>query len=79
MWAQLLAIFILASACSQVKTFPNYTTSVSPSAQVADVVRVIDGDTIEVTISGAVYTVRYIEVDTPETKHPTRGVEPYGP
>ena len=25
------------------------------------------------------YTVRYIGIDTPETKHPTRGVEPYGP
>ena len=79
LWAQLLAIFILASACSQVKTFPNYTTSVSPSAQVADVVRIIDGDTIEVTISGAIYIVRYIGVDSPETKHPTGGVEPYGP
>ncbi len=42
------------------------------------VVRVIDGDTIEVEIDSDVYTVRYIGVDTPETKHPTRGVEPYG-
>ncbi len=30
------------------------------------VTRVIDGDTIEVTISGIAYKVRYIGVDTPE-------------
>ena len=72
-------ILILPAACSQTKTPSNYTASVPPSAQAADVVRVIDGDTIEVTISDAVYTVRYIGVDTPETKHPTRGVELYGP
>ena len=74
-----LALFFLVVACTQTETSVNYTTSVPPSAQIADVVRVIDGDTIEVNISGAVHTVRYIGVDTPETKHPTRGVETYGP
>ena len=42
-------------------------------------VRVIDGDTIEIEIAGQLFTVRYIGVDTPETKHPTLGVQPYGP
>ena len=32
----------------------------------ATVVRVIDGDTIEVEMSGNVYSVRYIGIDTPE-------------
>ena len=32
----------------------------------ARVVRVIDGDTIEVSISGTIYKVRYIGIDTPE-------------
>ncbi len=41
-------------------------------------VRIIDGDTIEVEIDGLLYTVRYIGVDTPETQHPTKGEEPYG-
>lgn len=36
----------------------------APSAPV--VTRVIDGDTIEVGISGTLYTVRYIGIDTPE-------------
>ncbi len=43
------------------------------------VVRVIDGDTIEVCcVFGDREKVRYIGVDTPETHHPMRGVEPYG-
>ena len=46
----------------------------------ATVVRVIDGDTIDVRLEdGGVERVRYIGIDTPETVHPTRGVEPYGP
>ena len=45
----------------------------------AQVDRVIDGDTIRVRLDGARYTFRLTGVDTPETTHPTRGVEPYGP
>ncbi len=45
----------------------------------ARVVRVIDGDTIEVTIDGAEEDVRYIGVDTPETVKPGSPVECYGP
>lgn len=45
----------------------------------AQVIKVVDGDTIDVLIDGAQYRVRYILVDTPETKHPERGVEPFGP
>ena len=45
----------------------------------ARVTRVIDGDTIVVLIGGTEYRVRYIGIDTPETVHPTRPVQPYGP
>ncbi len=79
LWAQFLAVFLFAAACSQVSTPAKYSISSPPSTQVADVVRVIDGDTIEVDIRGAVHVVRYIGVNTPETKHPTQGIEPYGP
>jgi len=40
--------------------------------------RVIDGDTIRVRLGDRIETVRYIGVDTPETVHPVRGIEPYG-
>ncbi len=43
------------------------------------VVRVVDGDTIQVCCIGwKREKVRYIGVVTPETHHPMRGVEPYG-
>ena len=46
----------------------------------AQVERVIDGDTISVRLAdGARATVRLTGVETPETRHPTRGVEPGGP
>ncbi len=43
------------------------------------VVSVVDGDTIQVCCIGWKRAkVRYIGVNTPETHHPMRGVEPYG-
>ena len=45
----------------------------------ARVVRVVDGDTIEVSIDGAIDDVRYIGVDTPETVKPGEPVQCYGP
>jgi micrococcal nuclease len=45
----------------------------------AGVVRVIDGDTIEVAIDGQDEDVRYIGVDTPETVKPGAPVQCYGP
>jgi micrococcal nuclease len=44
------------------------------------VIEVVDGDTIIVAFAnGATDTVRLLGVDTPETKHPTKGVECFGP
>jgi micrococcal nuclease len=45
----------------------------------ATVVRVIDGDTIEAAIAGETFAVRYIGIDTPETKAPNTPVEFMGP
>ncbi|OHW61255.1 thermonuclease precursor [Andreesenia angusta] len=47
--------------------------------QEATVVSVTDGDTIKVSIAGVQYTVRMIGMDTPETVHPSKPVEPFGP
>lgn len=44
------------------------------------VIRVIDGDTVAIrTRDGTIDTVRILGVDTPETRHPERGVECFGP
>ena len=53
--------------------------SVPAHSESAVVVRVIDGDTITVQIAGAIRTIRLIGVDTPETVHPTKKVQPGGP
>jgi micrococcal nuclease len=45
----------------------------------AQVVAVVDGDTIRVEVQGEAYTVRYIGIDAPETKDPNRSVEWLGP
>jgi len=42
------------------------------------VIRVVDGDTIVVSIKGKDVKVRLVGVDTPETVHPTKPVEHYG-
>lgn len=45
----------------------------------AEVVRIVDGDTIEIMLDGKTDTVRLLLVDTPETKDPNEPVQPYGP
>ncbi len=40
--------------------------------------KVVDGDTIKVKYNGNVDTVRYLLVDTPESKKPDSCVQPYG-
>jgi micrococcal nuclease len=43
------------------------------------VVKVIDGDTIKVSINGNEENIRFLLIDTPETVHPNKPVQPYGP
>ena len=38
----------------------------------------VDGDTAKFIINNKEEIVRFLAVDTPETKHPTKGEEPYG-
>ncbi|MCS0674634.1 thermonuclease family protein [Cytobacillus firmus] len=45
----------------------------------AKVVRIVDGDTIEVLMDGEQKQIRMLLIDTPETKHPSKPVEPFGP
>ncbi len=50
-----------------------------PRFAVARVDRVVDGDTIEVTLDGRQQRVRYIGIDAPESVKPDWPVEYYGP
>ena len=45
----------------------------------ATVTRVVDGDTIHVSINGTDYDLRYIGMDAPETVNPDEPVQPGGP
>ncbi|MCM3237475.1 thermonuclease family protein [Heyndrickxia oleronia] len=44
----------------------------------ATVINVIDGDTVKVNVRGTEETIRLLLVDTPETVHPTKPVQPFG-
>jgi micrococcal nuclease len=50
-----------------------------PRVLTGPVVHVVDDDTIDVQLDGRRVRVRYIGMNTPETKHPEKGVEPFGP
>lgn len=61
--------------------FPS-TTETSPTTTVSEegiqLVACVDGDTAKFLIDGNEEKVRFLAIDTPETKHPQKGVEPYG-
>jgi micrococcal nuclease len=64
-------------------TIANEQTKVAANANrmvKATVVKNIDGDTIKVKLeNGKEENVRFLLIDTPETKHPKLGVQPFGP
>lgn len=55
------------------------TETPTPERVEARVIEVVDGDTIVVSIEGQEFRLRYIGIDTPETKHPDRPIEWMGP
>jgi micrococcal nuclease len=64
----LLFVFILALfGCQQ-----------ASSKIPAVVLEVIDGDTLKVEVNGKKETVRLLLIDTPESVHPTKPVQPFG-
>lgn len=54
------------------------TPTPGPSGDQGEVVKVVDGDTLDVVVAGTVYRVRIIGVDTPETVDPNSPVMCYG-
>ncbi len=79
-----VALMLVAPACNEVGlpgviSRPADTPTPAFERTQAQVIRVIDGDTIKVRMGGQVDTVRYIGIDTPETVHPDKPVEWMGP
>ena len=66
----LLSFLLLLASCAN---------SDLQRADLATIIKVVDGDTIVVKIQNKIETLRLIGVDTPETVHPTKGVECFGP
>lgn len=54
------------------------TTHASAGVVYAEVVSVVDGDTIKVRVDGKTETVRLIGIDTPETKKPGTPIQCWG-
>ena len=50
-----------------------------PDGANARIVEIIDGDTVDVSMSGRTERVRLIGVDTPETKKPNTPIQCFGP
>lgn len=50
-----------------------------PGVRELKVARVVDGDTVQLLEGGKRFSVRLIGIDTPETVHPSKPVECYGP
>lgn len=65
---------VASSMPFKAQTAPN-----NPNIVLAKVIKVVDGDTIEVDLgSGNIKTVRYIGIDTPETVDPRKSVQCFG-
>lgn len=78
----LLLVIVAAAGGAGVRELLDGSTGADPpgdaAAGVGRVVKVVDGDTIHVQVGATREKVRYIGVDTPETKHPRKGVECFG-
>lgn len=69
-WLVLSSIFLILTGCSLLQSSEKDRIPV----QVLDVV---DGDTIKVKVDGKSETVRFLLVDTPESVHPNKPVQPF--
>lgn len=74
MRTQILLAVVLATAPLSLARSPD-----GPLQGPVEVIRVVDGDTVRLNVNGVEENVRLIGIDTPETVHPQRDVEPYGP
>jgi len=81
-----ILVGLLALGCRPAATVsPVPASDVSPptgptrATERAQVIRVVDGDTIIVALAGREERLRYIGIDAPESVRPDSPVEPFGP
>jgi micrococcal nuclease len=74
-----VALLLTARGCEDGDSVPAGTAQHPGERVRAEVVRIVDGDTIEVLIEDTEEDVRYIGVDTPESVAPGEPVECFGP
>lgn len=74
------ALFLIFSALSKNFYTANNVlgTQTSTSPDIYYVTKVVDGDTIDVSQNGAIFKIRLIGINTPETVDPRKSVECYG-
>lgn len=79
-YAAPLLIVLLAACSASPETAVRPIPGTALSGVGATVVKVVDGDTVELQFPGhQPETVRLLGIDTPETVHPDRPVECFGP
>jgi endonuclease YncB( thermonuclease family) len=66
----LLAVIGVTACDSQAKTNNGGNVVTIPEGEIAQVTRVIDGDTIDVSLNGQTMRVRYVGMNTPERDEP---------
>jgi|GEM_PF-1991807 len=67
---ELQELLPITTPVATVPSIPSIPSNVPEGALEAVLVRVVDGDTIDVTIGGQKLTVRYVGIDTPERGEP---------
>ena len=73
-------LLLILSGCALSHAEPTGAPPEDVKALPATVVRIVDGDTVKVAFAeGKEETIRLLLVDTPETVHPSKDVEPFGP
>jgi micrococcal nuclease len=70
---------LVASVAAAALVAGSMVVASAANADTGTVVRVIDGDTLVVSINNGDHTIRLLNVDTPETKDPNQPVECLGP
>lgn len=70
---------IIASVATAALVAGSMVVASAANADSGTVVRIIDGDTLVVSINNGDHTIRLLNVDTPETKDPDQPVECLGP